>query len=83
MTTLRDRLAWALKRDVLREIRTAIKDEEAAVIMYSALANRLDKIGERRFAAKVRTIITEESKHKSDLEKLLKDMKRWFALTIP
>ena len=83
MTTLRDRLAWTLKRDVLREINMAVKDEEAAVIMYSALADRLDKIGERRFAAKIHTIITDEKKHRSDLERLLKEMKRWFALTMP
>ena len=76
MSTLRDKLAWTLKRDVIREIKTAIKDEEAAVIMYNTLAERLETLGERQFAVKARLIATDERTHASELRRILDVMKR-------
>lgn len=58
-------------RNLIKEIKDQIYDEEDAAETYNRLSKEFEEIGDRRAAETLRIIAGQEAKHKTDLQFIL------------
>ena len=76
MSTFEDRLKWFAKRDLIKFLERAVKEEWRAAGVYNAFAQNLEAAGLNKDAGRARVISAEEQLHENDLKAMLERLRR-------